>query len=140
MALRNKLDLAPLAISAAVTIIGYAIYAQNPFLLCPERKYVGCLFGSNIAHLLGEPLLLYSFALIPLSFAYLFLRKARLPLLIFALAWIPLSILLIAITPITSNTGMPLYFIGRETITWIMAGLFTFISLLIIALSFFRKK
>jgi len=50
----------------------------------------------------------------------------------FAIWFIPLSIIVIGTTSTSSNSWMPLYFIGKDTVTLVMAGLFTVISLVII--------
>jgi predicted permease len=47
--------------------------------------------------------------------------------------WIPLSILLILLAPTSSGTWMPILSMTKESLTWLMGGLFTIISLVIIA-------
>jgi len=87
-----------------------------------------------------KPVFGFLLLMLPVSFLTIFLQRQRLKgVEKFALWWIPLSILLVATTPTTSGAWMPLYFVSREIITWIMGGLFTLISLIIIARSFFKK-
>lgn len=133
----------PLALSLPVIVVGF--FFSNPLLFGSCRaKYqfgnnIGCL--DDTVELIGVPFLIYGIALLVVGVANATMfteRDAR--WLKFALFWLPLSILLIAITPTVSNTAMPLYFIGRETLTWVLAILFTLISIILIALSFFRKK
>lgn len=48
----------------------------------------------------------------------------------FAAWWIPLSVLLIALTPVNGGSWMPLYLVNKETVTFLVGGLFIAISLI----------
>lgn len=56
----------------------------------------------------------------------------------FAIIFLPLSIILIAITPVTSYDMMFDY--NKEKITWIMSGLFFVISLMVIIINIIKRK
>jgi hypothetical protein len=46
--------------------------------------------------------------------------------------WIPFSFFLILLAPASSGTWMPIFGMTKESLTWLMGGLFTIVSLAII--------
>ena len=130
-----KLNKLLISLSALSAFVAYVLSNPLTFGLC-QRPYIfndyrGCLDDSISS--IGEPLLafsLISFALL-LTLSYL-KTSINYSWLRFAAWWLPLSAVLIATTPETSNSWMPLYFIGKSTVTMIMASLFTAISLILI--------
>lgn len=132
-----------LIISVIGTLVGYVLSNPLVFGIC-QRKYLfnniqGCL-DSTISGI-GEPLLIFSILLVVILSILLFLNKNIFKSwLRFAAWWIPLSIILIVITPETSNSWMPLYFIGKGTVTVLMAGIFSIISLILIAWKTFAAR
>lgn len=132
-----------LIISVVGALVGHVLSNPLAFGIC-QRKYLfnniqGCL-DSTISGI-GEPLLIFSILLVIFFSIFLFLKKNIFnSWLRFAAWWVPLSIILIAITPETSNSWMPLYFIGKNTVTIIMAGFFAFVSLLLITLKSFQAR
>jgi hypothetical protein len=122
---------------------GYVIFYPEILNLCDSVNgyYRNCLWGRDIGKALGEPLFSYSLVFLPASLALLFVRKETFnSWLRFARWWILLSFVLILITPTSSNTWMPLYSVDKEIITWIMAILFTLISLILIAVKSFSLR
>lgn len=114
---------------------GYVIFYPEILNLCDSINgyYRNCLWGRNIGKSFGEPLFSYSLVFLPASFALLFIQKEAFnSWLHFARWWLPLSIILILITPTSSNSWMPLYSLDKEMMTWLMGGLFTLISLVLI--------
>jgi hypothetical protein len=94
-------------------------------------------FATNFFHsiFLGFINPFYTFSIFFLPPALLLLvvgKQAFNSWLRLAMWWLPLSVIVIAITPTSSNAWMPLYFVGKDTTTLIMAGLFTALSLLLI--------
>lgn len=83
---------------------------------------------------LFEPILLYSMAVAPLAIAVLFAsNQAFKKWLLFSAWWLPLSILIIAIAPTTNfATLTPFPNPSKEDLAWLMGGLFTVISIVII--------
>jgi hypothetical protein len=90
---------------------------------------------------LGEPLYRMSVAIFIPLFVLLFTSQSITSVWFrFARWWLPLSVILILITPTSSNTWMPLYSVDKEMMTWIMGGLFTLISLILIARASLRSR
>lgn len=50
----------------------------------------------------------------------------------FSTWWVPLTFILIAISPSTNGTWSPVLSLTKESMTWLMGGLFTIISLAIV--------
>ncbi len=95
---------------------------------CPVTNFFHAFFLELI-----NPLYTFSLiALLPALILTFVTRSTFITWLKFAMWWLPPSAILIAITPSTSNSWMPLFFIGKDTVTLVMAGLFTAISLVII--------
>lgn len=95
---------------------------------CNLTSFFHGIFGSVIS-----PLYLFSLIASVPALILAFVRKAAFySWLRFAAWWLPLSAILIATTPETSNSWMPLFFIGKDTVTIFMASLFTVISLILI--------
>ena len=53
---------------------------------------------------------------------------------------LPLSILLIIVAPTTNGSFTPFYGINKEMVTWLMGGLFTLISLILIVWKSFAHR
>lgn len=122
--------------SGLAVVAGLVLSNPLKFGIC-NRVYIfngktGCL-DSSIRHV-GEPLLIFSVVVFMFFLACLFFSNTtRLSWLRFALWWLPLSAILIAITPVTNSNWLPMYSIENNTVTVLMASLFTIISLGIIA-------
>ncbi|HYD93100.1 MAG TPA: hypothetical protein VEB18_01430 [Candidatus Paceibacterota bacterium] len=91
---------------------------------------------------LSEPLYILGLATFIPALLLVFLKKkgvfgawAKL-----AAWWLPLSIVLIAVTPDSNNTWMPLYSVTKEMVTWLMAGLFSIISIVVITWTSLRNR
>lgn len=129
--------------SGFAVLAGYVLSNPLVFGIC-NRVYIfngktGCL-DSSIRQI-GEPLLIFSVTVFLFLVAFLFFRNTtRLSWLHFALWWLPLSVVLIAITPVTNSNWIPMYSIDRNTVTTLMAALFTVISLGIIGWKQFGSK
>lgn len=138
-----KLHRILILVSALLTVIGYVVSNPLTFGIC-QRVYIfngnsGCLDGSISA--IGKPLLTFSLASLFLLLGLSYLKSPVLyAWLRFAVWGIPISAILIATTPETSNSWMPLYFIGKDSVTLITAILFTLISLTIIAVKSFALR
>lgn len=104
----------------------------------------GCSWHSSLAQYsftIFEPLLIYSTCLVPVGVSLVFVSSRSFFLWAsFARWWIPLSILLIVVTPTSSNTWMPLYSLEKEGVTWLMGGLFLLISFGILIRAHFKKN
>lgn len=128
-----------LPLTIAVTAIGlryfslWCIHQTNTCAFSQELNYV---FLSFI-----KPIYLFSLVFLPIGIIMLFIRKDVL-LSWFRLArwWVPLSALVIIITPSTSGTWMPIYFIGKTYATLLLAGSFTLISLALITWKSFSLR
>ena len=82
---------------------------------------------------LSEPLFIFGIALSISSAALLTAKKVRARSWIKFSSWLLFaSLIIILITPVSSNAWTPLYSIYREIVTWLMGGLFTLISLVLI--------
>lgn len=120
-----------------ISIDRFAVYCLNA---------TSCLFSNSIwpiFFVVIKPLYLFSLIFTITAFVLAFVSiKIFNSWLRFAMWWLPLSVILIAITPSTSNSWMPLYFIGKDTVALVMSALFTLISLVIIVWKQFglRKK
>ena len=106
---------------------------------------INSCFAANFFHkIFGEVIIqLYFFSIIILFPTIVLCFVKRLIFnswLRFAAWWLPLSIILIAITPETSNSWMPLYFVSKDTVTVLMASIFTIISLILIAWKTFAAR
>jgi len=94
-------------------------------------------FATNLFHSMFDPfiypLFLYSVTTLPLAIVLLFIGKTAFrSWLRLAMWWLPLSVIVIAITPTSSNAWMPLYFVGKDATSLIMAGLFSILSIFLI--------
>src|SRR5690349_10431005 len=98
MATRNSWRALPLIGNLVFLFIGYSIYTPSLFAICTD-KHVGCLFGNDAARTIGEPLIIYSLAVLPITFLYIWIARVRNILLKFSAFWIPISVVLIALTP-----------------------------------------
>ncbi len=117
---------------------GFCSIKTDPLL----GAYWKCFIGNHgDLYSLGETLFVLSITLLFVSFLVTFVSHVVFnSWLRFAAWWIPLSIILIVITPETGNSWMPLYFIGKGTVTVLMASLFTIISLILIAWKTFAVR
>ncbi len=107
-------------------------------ITCPAADLIWPFFFELI-----KPLYLYSLVFGIVSVCLVFVNKQTFgSWLKLAVWWIPLSVILIAVTPKNSSSWMPLYFVGKDTVTLIMASLFAVISLALIGWKTFvsRKK
>ncbi len=86
---------------------------------------------------IGEPLYRFSlFAALPFSLILILRSPAKLHSWVRFSAWsIPLAFFLIAISPSTNGTWLPLLSVTKESMTLITGGLFTVTSILIIVRS-----
>lgn len=90
---------------------------------------------------LFEPIYIYSLISLPGILLAYFVKPAHYKLWArFSFGWILISLFIILITPVTTNTWIPLYAPNKEMVTWLMAGLYTLISLIVLAWSRFSKK
>jgi hypothetical protein len=95
---------------------------------CFLANYIWPVFYNLI-----RPLYIFSEVFVLVALILIFVRNTAFnSWLRFAIWFIPLSIIVIGTTPTSSNSWMPLYFIGKDTVTLVMAGLFTVISLVVI--------
>lgn len=123
-------------VSGIGVIAGYILAHPLSFGIC-NRIYTfnntrGCL--DNSIWSVGEPLFIFAVVIFVLAVLLaVFGDRIYISWLRFAAWWIPLSVIFIAVTPSTSNSWMPLFFIGKDTVTIVMAGIFTLISLILIA-------
>lgn len=133
-----------LFISIATLILGYVFTQPLQFGLC-SNSY---LFGGNLRCAddllpsIGDSLILFSVITIVVSAALHFFRDEIFHAwLKFSYWWIPLSALIIFTTPTTDHSwalGGP----TRETMSFVMSGLFLVISLILITTKswLLRKK
>ena len=121
------------------TVIGYVIIYPEQIGICVLIGNPTCYYNSPI-FTIGEPLFNFSVVMLITTFVVYFIRDEIFQLwLRFARWWIPLSVLIIAITPTTGHDwalGGP----TREIMSWMMGGLFFFISLLIIAVKSWKLR
>lgn len=118
-----------LFVAAGIALRNLAFWCTDILESCSISNFLKIIFSDFII-----PTYLFSFvALLPTLVLCFVARGTFKAWLRFAMWWLPLSAILIAITPSTSNSWMPLYFIGKDTVTLVMAGLFSIISLGIIA-------
>lgn len=88
-----------------------------------------------------EPSLLFTFCLLPIAIILMFVPRTIFQSWFrFAMWFVPLSVVLIAITPVTSNSWMPLFFISREEVSWYLGALFAVISLILIIWKYFSAR
>lgn len=127
-------------VSLLSLVAGVIFMHADDFGLCSVKvsaslgKYWYCFF-SNYGDLtdLGWVLVPMSLSVLMVSFLLLFMRNSVFSSWFkFALFSLPLIALLIYTTPENSNSWMPLYFIGRGTVTEWTACLFVIVSLVII--------
>jgi len=131
------LRLFPLVATAIFGGIGYALSHPLIFNLC-NRLYVfndvtGCLDKS--IETIGQPLLIFSLFLVPVVLILLFISDSAFKSWLWlALVWLPLSIICVALTPDSSNQVISYSsIINHENTAIVMGGLFTLISLILIA-------
>lgn len=110
-----------------LTILGIAL--EYFFYWCVYSVDVcrGSLFYQSFDFI--KPLYLFSLTILPLGVILIFMQeKVFKSWLKFAVWWIPLSALFITLTPVTSNSWMPLYEIVRDDVAWFFGILFLCIS------------
>lgn len=118
----------------AVIFWYYAYQCAVTYSFCALEKYIWNL--DTVIKALGTYAV---FSMVP-SLAVIFVRDVVFRVwLRFSVFWWLVSIVIIAITPTTSNSWMPIYSITKETVTWFMGGLFALISLVLIISRSFKK-
>lgn len=121
---------------AGISVRYIAVWCIYSYANCPVTALLHSLFNTVI-----YPVFLFSIAIFPLVIGLFFVRiKTIKTILLFSAWWLPLSAIVIALTPSTSNSWMPLYFIGKDAITQVMAGIFVIVSLIIITTKHFASK
>ena len=138
------LRLFPLVITTIFGGIGYALSHPLIFNLC-RRLYVfnevtGCLDKS--IETIGQPLFVFSLFLVPVVLILLFISDdAFKSWLRLAVVWLPLSFICVALTPDSGNQVISyLSIINYENTALVMGGLFTIISLILIAWKTFAAR
>ncbi|TSD05092.1 MAG: hypothetical protein Greene07147_804 [Parcubacteria group bacterium Greene0714_7] len=120
--------------ASLATVAGYIFSHPLVFGLCIRTyqfsNYIGC--ADDSIEIVGVPLFIFALFTLPITFILILFPKAFSSWFKFALWWVPFSILVITITPTTSNSWMPLYSFVREDTAWFMGGVFAVISLGII--------
>lgn len=132
----------PLFLSGIVTFAGYVIAHPLVFGICRELYNFGGKVGCSDAsiELLGEPLYVFGMSAMVPSLLLVFTRQGTSLWYRFTMLWVPLSIVFIALTPSTSGTWMPIYFVSKSTMVLVMSGLFLIVSLILIAWKSSNKK
>jgi len=127
-----KLNLKNIWVLALAGVLGGTSYVLGTCGVTRSCVSYGDL--NRFSFTLFEPVLLFSLTALPLALALVFVRDELFGRwLRFARWWIPLSILLITIAPTSSNVWMPLYpDPTKESLAWLMGGLFTLISIVLI--------
>lgn len=126
----------PLAIGLLALGLGYVLFYPQYFSLCEitaNGYYRDCLWNRDVSRNVGNPVFIYALASLPALAVLIFAKQQVVSSwLRFAIWWLPLSAVFVAVTPSVSHSWMPLLFIGKETVSWIMGCLFLLISVLII--------
>jgi len=95
----------------------------------------GC-YGSWTSHTslsFTKPLYFFALPLLLAAFVLIFVPRTVFNSWLRLATWlVPISALIIFVTPVTSNSWMPLYFISREEVAWYLGILFALISLILI--------
>lgn len=129
-----KHPVAGFLLALLATTVGYIFSNPLFFGLCVRTyqfaNYIGC--ADDSIEVVGIPLFIFALFTLPVTFILILFPKAFGPWLKFAIGWILFSALVIAITPATSNSWMPLYSFVKEDVAWFMGGVFAVISLGII--------
>lgn len=88
-----------------------------------------------------NPIYFFAVAFLPIAVILIFVSRqifqswSRL-----AMWFVPLSLFVILVTPVTSNSWMPLFFISREEISWYLGILFSIISLILVIYKYFSLR
>lgn len=91
-------------------------------------------FFSPLSFTFFKPLWVYALFFIPVPLVLFFVREnVWKSWLRFSYWWIALSFIVVAITPVWSSSWFPLYSFVKEDAAQVMGGLFTIISLILIA-------
>ena len=109
----------------AFTYFGYA---------CADSKncFAASFFWDNTFSFL-EPIQIYLWIVLVPFIVVIFVNETIFQSWLRLAKWfVPLSLLLIFITPVTSNSWMPIFFVSREDIAWATGGVFSIISLILI--------
>jgi len=105
-----------------------ALWCVYGLASCPATNFFHAIFLEFI-----NPLYTFSIFFVVPALGLVFVKQHTFKSWLHLATWfIPLSILVIALTPTSSHAWMPLYFVGKDTTTLILAGTFTVVSLLII--------
>lgn len=116
-------------LGSLVFFLGILFLLSN---FCSPQFWVGCRGVNDFVGVMIMFSVVFPF-LLPFSLlTYKLPEQVFRSWLHFTYAWIPISLLFIFTTPVTSHSWAISVGSGRETITWIMNGLFVVISLVLI--------
>ena len=130
-----KTKIKSIIVAIVVVIAGYVISNPLFFHICGNtyefNSYTGCL-DSSIKNI-GSPLLIFSlWLLLCVVTTTLFSEKIFHSWLKFAVWAIPLCFILIAVTPVTSNSIIDFFPFYRDDAARLAGGIFAAVSLIII--------
>ncbi len=125
-----------LPITLALILIGYF------GMLCGvDNTCAFVSFFSPLSFSFFKPLWVYALFFIPVPLVLFFVREnVWKSWLRFSYWWITLSLIVVAITPVWSNSWFPLYSFVKEDAAQVMGGLFTIISLILIVWKTFAAR
>jgi|SRR3989344_8659388 len=87
----------------------------------------------SITFIITRPLYFYALSLLPITIILAFVPRTIFQSWLRLAAWlVPVSLVAIFITPVTSNSWMPLYFVSREEMAWYLGLFFAAASLVLI--------
>jgi len=122
----------------ALILIAFSYFGYG----CAEAKqcFAASFFWDNTFSLL-EPIKIYGLFIFIPSIVVIFVEKEVFNSWLRLATWlVPISALIIFVTPVTSNSWMPLYFISREEVAWYLGILFATLSLLLITWKFIALR
>lgn len=123
----------PAALSIVFIAFSYLGFA------CAESKqcFASSFFWDNTFSFL-EPMQIYLWAVLAPFIIAIFVKETVFKSWLRLATWfVPLALIIIFITPVTSNSWMPIFFISREEIAWYLGILFSIISLVLIIWKWF---
>lgn len=126
----------PVTLSIVLIAFSYFGYA------CAESKqcFAAPFFWDATFSFL-EPLQIYMQIILIPAITIIFIREEIFQSWLRLAAWfIPISLLIIFVTPVTSNSWMPLFFVSREEMAFATGILFTAVSLILIAWKYFSFR
>ncbi len=127
------------------------IPAMIVFLVVSIR-YVGlwCVYSVSVCYgglihqmfpYIITPLFLFGLSFLPIAIVLAFVSRTVFQSWLRLATWfVPLSLFIIFITPVTSNSWMPIFFVSREEISWYLGVLFALISLVLILWKWFTSR